>query len=805
MIQVADRSNPATADPPGLLGALKALFGGAPPAPPAPDVAPVPADPYDEQQLVTFFETFHEECFNGREEFERIWWRNIIYSEFGRQWIYYDRDSRTWRDKRLAKWIPKPVTNITGETVDTIVSTFQAVQLGVVVRPVGDAPANVTAAETADRFAPVLDESHAMSERMRTADRWAAVLGGCFLHVWWDPNAERSMRLIPFERCAACEAVVRPDDIEAASGMCPACQAESGAFVPALDAENAPIGQTVHDGEGRTDVCSFLEVGFPLGSENFDEIPGVIRLRWKPKTWFTRYRADLVPGMNWEKMTSERSLQMLRSLSTQTSMTHGPYAGVGNQPLETEGVTEAELWWKPSPDYPKGLVCRFLNNGGTWQVIPYEDESIPGPLPAEDVNGQRLWPWVYYPYKTVAGRFIPEAPINPIIQKNDQLNQVDALLQLCLQRTANPVWLEPKGAEVEKFTGEPGLVVKYNPLIAGGAAKPERIEGANVPAYVLQYRDQIIADAERLSGTYDILKGSKPAGVEAFAAMQLLVERSQSRFGPVLEQRGEAYRRWFALALEFERQFGPESRTYAILGPNDTWAFQSFKSADLQGSVQILVEDGSQVPKTNLGERAAIEHLNQLQLLDVASPDTKYEVLKSFGQTKLMPQLDVQVRSCRSMQDDFEKWVVEAQLLPPDPMGSPFEPDPADPSGATPLLDPATATIDPATGQPVPGTGQPMPAQPQWSTPPPGIPAMRWNDPVIFSSEIRKWLSGDRMRSMLKTYPDALSMADQLLAQYDEILAMQAAAAAGPPPEQQGAGRAMRNSNQNAGKTPPSA
>ena len=51
------------------------------------------------------------------------------------------------------------------------------------------------------------------------------------------------------------------------------------------------------------------------------------------------------------------------------------------------------------------------------------------------------------------------------------------MILLIIQRMSNPIWLEPKGAEVEKLTGMPGLVVKWNPLTVGGNAKPERIPG----------------------------------------------------------------------------------------------------------------------------------------------------------------------------------------------------------------------------------------------------------------------------------------------------------------------------------------
>jgi hypothetical protein len=120
--------------------------------------------------------------------------------------------------------------------------------------------------------------------------------------------------------------------------------------------------------------------------------------------------------------------------------------------------------------------------------------------------------------------------ISPLVQKQDQLNQLDSHTQLCVQRMGNPIWLEPKGTDVEKFTGEPGLVVKYNMLGTSGLGKPERIPAEAIPSTNFQLRQQYMQDIEEMAGTYDVLKGQKPTGVEAFSALQLLVERSQSRF-----------------------------------------------------------------------------------------------------------------------------------------------------------------------------------------------------------------------------------------------------------------------------------
>ena len=50
---------------------------------------------------------------------------------------------------------------------------------------------------------------------------------------------------------------------------------------------------------------------------------------------------------------------------------------------------------------------------------------------------------------------------------------------------------------MKKFTGEPGLVVKYSPLLGANGAKPEKIEGSNVPASLINMRKMLLEDIEQ--------------------------------------------------------------------------------------------------------------------------------------------------------------------------------------------------------------------------------------------------------------------------------------------------------------------
>jgi hypothetical protein len=772
-------------NPAGIKGAIAAIFGGGKAA-----AAPVlPPDPYaDNKALLETFKLAYRQCFDRRQMFEMIWWRNLLYA-LGRQWIYYDRASGQWLDKRLQKWIPKPVTNKIAETVAAIMSVFGSVDLSADCKPVGGNPKDVQAAETANRYEGPLRVEHDMERVETEGDFWLVTLGNVFWHLWWDVNGGGTFTLIPNEQCLTCTKVWTPVEIKNAGNVCPECGMNT--FEDATDDDGQPVGTRINQGRGRTDAVSPLEIAMPSVYTMFDDTPVLIRVRWRTEEYCTdNYPAEFLSTIAWESASSEHTLQLYRGLSAATeigSMPGGSNTGSGGSGNgDQKGVTEYELWMKPCRKYAKGLVLRVCGDGENAQIVPLKEQGLPGPLPVVTPQGERVWPWVHIPYEHFGGRLWARSPLEHLIEKQNQLNQIDSLMQLIIQRTANPVWLEPKGSEVKKFTGEPGLVVKYNPLIAGGNAKPERIEGAQVPSSLVTIREMILSDIENLAGTYDIIKGQKPTGVEAFSALQLLVERSQSRYGPVLANRGRGYRRWFQIAIEMERQFGPKERAEAVLGPNGAYTQATFKQIDLAGAMRVEVEDGSQMPKTSLGKRAAIEQLRNFGVIDPRNPDTAYRILQIFGATDLWPGLDYDVKSALQEQDAFEQWAMTAEFAPQPLMG---------PTGAV--------VMDPVSGQPAPA------GPPVANTPPPGQNEV-WFNQAVHIAEHKKWANGDAMQQLMKEKPDLKQYVTWMIQQHEAVLAQQAQdaamAAAGPvgagsDGKGVAGGRAMSNSNAESGDT----
>jgi len=756
---------PMTSDPaPGLDEFTADLFAG----PDKPGAAFMPGprkiSPYeDDEALAKFYAKFEELSLDGRQAQEQEWWRKLLYRA-GRHWIALDGQGR-WRDKRLAKWVPKPVTNKVHEAYQTILSVMVTVDPSIVGRPLGERPEDITTAEVATKLEEAIKSEHQMRRVWMKANFWHIVTGNVFFHPWWDADKTSATVLLPYFTCARCQATYAPSQL-APGGLCPTC-GPTGALMEAQGPDGAPRTESYDFGTGRTDVCSPLEIALPDGYGDFDDVPGLIHMRWRPMFYYERmFTPEQIEAANLseEQAPDLRSLQLLRQLA-QTPDIHDGRRGEEGYGSEgrVRGVTEKRLWHKPCEQYPDGLFMVVAGQRGQSKPLRLDEATKPQPLPYVTPNGDPIWPWVHLPYERVDGRVWGESPLSLIIQKNDQINQIDSLIQMMATRTANPAWLHPKGAEVKHLTGEPGLIIKYNPMAgAGQTVKPERIEGANIPASVIGLRQQYLLDIENAVGTYDVMKGAKPPGISAFSAMQLMVERSQSRFAPVLMERGDAYARLYSIQLELERSYGPPSRTEAVMGPNSKWTFQTYQMADLSGNVVFTIEDGSNAPKTNLGMRASIDQLKQLGVVDLAQASVKYRVLQVFGRTDMDPGLDVHVRAALQEQSEWEEWAAEVQLMPGPPQ------------------------IDPMTGMAT--QGPPMPSAP--------MPGERqvWTNDQIHAEEHIKWANSDGVRRLLTERPELSMFLTFFIQQH--LMAMM------PPPmmgDQPGEPGALARSNGESG------
>ncbi len=767
---------------------------------------------YSDHELLELHRQWKRESFDNRWVWERNWMRNIHYTN-NRMWISYVPLHNVWRDVKLAKWIPKPVTPLIWEGVQALRSMFAAVEIGANVRPNGADPKNVAVAAYCDELHPILHKEQEMDEVMAEADYWFIVCGWTCLHTYFDRDVKYGSTQVPLAQCLQCETILGENEIAEAGQMCPKCGGME--FAPGVDETTGETFKTVPKGRGKTIALSPFEVAFPNSYARFSELPYIYILRWRSKDYYLNnpILAPQVEKFAWTKAPAEATMQLFRSLPYHTdSGSVSPFLNSGKG-AEEDGAIEYECWVRPCDKYPEGLVFRVLGDSNPIILHLEETEAIPGPLPYVDAEGKPVFTFEAAPFEQRGGRVYGSSPLDAGIPIMNQINQIDSMNQMYLNRMANPVWLVPKGAGIQKFTGEPGLAVEWNPLTVGGNAKPERLDGASIPASVFALRDQKIKDLEEALGTYDILKGERPPNVNAFSAMQLLVERAQSRFSSAFKARGRMYQAWLKFALEIEREFGEPTRRQTVLSPAGTWTERIFENTNLQGSFTVVVEDGSMTPKTNLGMRASVEHLAGLGAINVQDPDTNYTILQLFGQTRLSPTLNIHMQAALRKQQAFEEWAMnpqaqklsqaqgqlafaqyETKLLEARP-----EPQPAQPvEGANP-----DSTQKGAQPAPDPMAALPQPPSPTQFTP---LAWKPWYNPVIHKQEFMKWANSDRMVELLKKQPALEQLLVAHLSEIDnavmmeQMMMLQAQASVTPGAQGvKGSAQSLKNSNSESG------
>jgi hypothetical protein len=387
-------------------------------------------------------------------------------------------------------------------------------------------------------------------------------------------------------------------------------------------------------------------------------------------------------------------------------------------------------------------------------VLHLEDsEGLPGPLPYHDSKGDPLWTFHHAAYEHVGGRVLGSSALDPAIPKFDQLNRLDSIVEMMMTRMAIPQILKPKGQEIQ-WLGDspamPGLIAEYAPAPGGG--KPEQWPGQDPPRSWVMLRQQIVEEIDAALGTNDILRGRKPPNVEAFSAMQLLVEAGEARFAYAFKSRAQAFRDVSKSQMEIEREFGPDERMLAVLTPARGYNFQTFKTADLAGEVSFEVADGSTKPKTQLAERASIEHLKQLGGIKLDDPDTEYAVYQKLGQTDLIPTTDNQHQAALQNQELFMQWVAT-------PAAQNYLPQ-ASPAAA------AAGGVPPPQPDPNADPTYPFNLQP-------------WYDVRIHRNELVKWAVSDEAIELFKSMPAARYFVGKYLGELDRKLT----AAMTPPPE----------------------
>ncbi len=452
-------------------------------------------------------------------------------------------------------------------------------------------------------------------------------------------------------------AVAIPDP-EVAMQVAPQEPPQMGELRPLLSEEQ--LGEEVPRGRMRERVRSPFEVYFDYRNlKSFKDSSWVIlRDMIDSETAKAEYDYDVEKdqGGSKEARPGDTGLVFLEALnqliggadSGSRANFGGGFAGLHTGGANSNRVVRDILYEIPCKDYEEGLYAvRLGGEGGT--IV---DE---GPLPYEDASGAKIIPVVHAKFRSQPGRCYGKSPVQDLISLQDSRNQTESLLLSHMRRMSMGVWLVPRGMLESPVTGEPGEMVYYN-SIGDGRVKPERVSGIEPPRILYQYIEILDSAIEKLSGGFGVAHGQAPSGVRAASALAFLGERQQRAMAPQVQAWEVACEQIAAQQMWIFRQFAVDPRTRVVGGPTNQWSIEVWSSSDLQGKIIPRVQRGSASPKSNAQQRASVEALVTMGILDVTNADVQYNILRLFGETDLVGQIDADRRDARAECDRFMRY-----------------------------------------------------------------------------------------------------------------------------------------------------
>lgn len=594
----------------------------------------------EDKDLISFVLDVKESLGKQRWLYEREWYRNVLFY-LGQQWITYEETFRRWRTRNLPRWVPLPVTNRLSSTANVIRSSVAQIVPAFTATPTQENERSILSSAAADKYLDVImQESGFRSARRRLAS-WVTLTGNGFLLTQFDTSPETGTLFIPGEKCAQCGTQIPPNEIPE-NMMCPNCGS-------ADLKEDPSIGLQVPQGRIRVSALSPFEVYVNPQIQEMEDQPMVLQIETKNihavKQMYGKAAEDVEGDQEYET-----GQHYLHALSYMTQTGYGTGVATGKKVDDpTESVTLYKLYCKTHENYPYGI---YIVMTGDQHIL----EKI-SPYPFKFKNTQKAFcPIVHVRYDDVPGRFWAKTPIDDLVPKQRQRNELESLYQVIIMRCANPVWVMPSGVQSTPITGDPGIVIRYS---GQGGLKPERLPGMDAPVSVIKFIEQIDQDFEEIANTFAVMKGKNPGSVRAASAIQMLLERGFGRYGSVFDNLEDAYENWAIQALELWKQKAVFPRVQAVAKAAGSWQFMEFLGSDI-GEVDIRVEAGSTRPRSQASRQMLVGQALQWGLLNSNDPEQKMKVFEEMGMTHLLPGAEADTKVVAEENARYMTWAQQA-------------------------------------------------------------------------------------------------------------------------------------------------
>lgn len=312
----------------------------------------------------------------------------------------------------------------------------------------------------------------------------------------------------------------------------------------------------------------------------------IIQVAAKPVDWVNNtYGVDLQPD----------SATSMNSSGSQIDPRFVLAMGITQTIFQQNYVTVKEIWIKPCPEYPKGLMA--LWSQGT--LLHKVDDKW--------VYKHKQYPFTKY-NRIQTGRFYSDSILVDFIPLQKEYNKSISQLLEIRNAMSKPQWVMQRGSvDVNQMTNQPGLLIQYQP----GALPPQVVSPPPIPSYVGDLVNRIQSDMNDTSGQHEITKGSTPVGVTAATAISYLQEEDDSKLSTTVTSIERGTQKTASQLLSIFAEFVPTDRMIKIVGDSDEFEVTAFQGSTLNGNTDYRVEPGSAMPISRAARQALILELNE--------------------------------------------------------------------------------------------------------------------------------------------------------------------------------------------------
>jgi Zn finger protein HypA/HybF involved in hydrogenase expression len=567
----------------------------------------------------------------SRAAFDRNFFRNILFLA-GIQWIRYERASLQWKPINIPDWFPRTTTNKFAVAVDTMRSVFEQSNPQVLYGPAGADEKDIAAAEAAKKISAYINREVNNEKLRNELAAWLAVLGNGFVVDGYDLSGENGRKIVPNWACLTCQKEFPATEVAAG---CPICN--GGNLVQSQNGQEVPIGKMV------SEVASPFEMLFDLQAVSLEKSSYVIRVKTYPtetvRAMFPEMAKDIQPC----SQDGNMGIYYQRAVAYVTggSSTYPSYAAISASGHGVDRTTVYHIMKAPSNDLPYGGEAIVISDRTIWK----------GELSTKRDDGTPFYPITHFKFKNQPGRVYGKSPADDLVTKQIQLNKIDALLQMGMERVTNPCWILPTGIGIAEITGIPGEKIWYNGMLNG--LKPERVPGMEMPGSAFRYREIIAADFDDISASYSIMKGETPAGVPTLGGIHALMDRGLARFSDGLKNWGTGWTEVERKRLWIFKQNALDDVVQMVLGENSQWEAQKFNGAMLAGGIDVTLEPSSVQPRSRVYQQMVVGQLLSGGLVDMGDPLIRAKVFGLLDAEDIVQGLNADIKDAIKEREVF--------------------------------------------------------------------------------------------------------------------------------------------------------